>query len=53
MGNLLGLFNEGYKFVYKFEDLNYNIDDEYDENEEFTWRRYSNEISREVKFFYK
>jgi hypothetical protein len=53
MGNISELFKEGYKFVYKYEDLNYNIDYEYNENEEFTWRRYSGEISNEVIFFNK
>ena len=51
MGNHSKLFEEGYKFVFKMEDLNYDIDDDYDENEEFNWRRFKGDISTEVIFF--
>ena len=50
MSNHLKMFEEGYKFVYRTEDLNYNIDDQYEENEEFHWRRFSEEITCEVIF---
>ena len=50
MSNQSRLFGQGYKFVYRIEDLNYNIDEKYEENEEFNWRRFNGEITSEVIF---
>lgn len=53
MSNMLKFFREGYKFVYRITENNYNIDDKYEENEEFLWRRYYGRVSSEVNFFHK
>lgn len=53
MQNQLKLFSDGYKFVYRIADLNYNIDEEYVENEEFSWRRFPGDIKSEVKIYHK
>jgi hypothetical protein len=53
MQNQTKLFGDGYKFVYRVADLNYNIDEDYMENEEFLWRRFSHDIKSEVKFYQK
>ena len=53
MQNQTKLFGDGYKFVYRVTDLNYNIDEDYLENEEFSWRRFSHDIKSEVKFYHK
>ena len=52
MGYHPKLFEEGYKFVFRFDDLNYNIDDTYIENEEFNWRRFRGDISNLVKYIF-
>ncbi len=53
MQNQTKLFSEGYKFVYRVTDLNYIIDEDYEESEEFSWRRFPYEIKSEVNFFHK
>lgn len=53
MQNQTKLFGDGYKFVYRITDLGYNIDEDYLENEEFNWRRFSGDIKYEVIFFNK
>jgi len=50
MQNQSKLFWDGYKFVYRITDLNYDIDEDYKEDEEFSWRRFPNDIKSEVKF---
>lgn len=51
MNNQHKLFEDGYKFVFKMDELNYNIDEQYQENEEFEWRRFKGDITAEVKLF--
>ena len=52
MNNIHKLFKEGYKFVYRMEELKYNIDNSYKENEEYLWRRFSGKITSEVYIFF-
>lgn len=47
--NQTKLYGNGYRFVYKEEPENYNPDEDYEEDEEFRWKRYNREIRNKVK----
>lgn len=46
--NQTKLYGNGYRFVYKEEPEDYCPDDDYEEDEEFRWKRYMREIKSKV-----
>jgi hypothetical protein len=44
------LYEKGYRFVYKEENENYLPDEDYEEDEEFRWKRYSRDINYLVNY---
>jgi hypothetical protein len=48
--NQTKLYGKGYRFVYKEEPENYYPDNDYEEDEEFRWKRYMRDINFTVKY---
>ena len=47
--NQTKLYGNAYRFVYKEEPENYDADEDYEEDEEFRWKRYNRDINYIVK----
>jgi len=45
------LYNDGYKIVYFVEELDYEIDKQYEYLEEFKWRRLNEQMKTKVYIF--
>lgn len=50
--NQANLYNKGYRFIFREESADFQMDEKYEKDEEFKWMRYNGEINNKVKFIY-
>lgn len=48
--NQANLYNKGYRFIYREEAPDFEMDETYEEGEEFKWVRYRGDINNKVIF---
>jgi hypothetical protein len=47
------LYSKGYRFIYREESADFEMDENYNEGEEFEWIRYKGEINFKVIYINK
>ena len=51
--NQANLYNKGYKFIFREEPADFQMDEKYEEGEEFKWMRFKGEITNKVIYINK
>jgi hypothetical protein len=51
--NQLNLYSKGYRFIYREESSDFEMDENYKDGEEFEWIRYKGEINFKVIYINK